>query len=325
VEARGDLGTRAIAKTRRAILAFSDVSLAERVAERLPDTFHVVHSSPSEGRDALWEGRMAGTVVFAHIRHAEMIFGSALTPVPGAESAALSACPPIVFVTGDSAPGEYFHLIARYGIARFLHPRFLNDARMLASLLEGVFEGTRRHDLSHYCESDEPICREAVRDAAARLDAIDRICEAAARRFGADYQVTEHRLAVEELLNNALFHAFHDAHEEPREASSRPRPLGENEEVAVEYLADERLFAFSVTDSGGRLTGDIVRREINRQFSGEGLLQAHGRGVFLTFSFANAFILNSIPGRLSQVVVAFYRRLHSDCKMFQINASPMTL
>ncbi len=298
----------------RALWLARDTSQCERLASCLPPGTQIVPATLDDARDLAVHCN-PNTMVFADIQDADAIFESCLSANSHEERCERLSRAPFIFLTGNTPPGDYFGSVVQHGIQWFLHPSFLNNDRLMGS----IFQSALRESLAKGLEcipSSEPVIRQVLSNVSARSEMIDAVTQRVAERFVGDFDEMEHRLALEEILNNALFHAFKNENNTPKYSVMVDQQVFEPDQVILEHLVDDDLFAFCVTDTGGGLTGEAIRRDIHRQITREGVLQERGRGVFLTFSFANVFIVNSIPGRLSQVLIVFLRHSPADQKLF---------
>jgi hypothetical protein len=126
------------------------------------------------------------------------------------------------------------------------------------------------------------------------------------------------RLVLEELLNNALLHGFHErdgTQYRPGEFTQM-RP---GDRVWVESAVTTDAVLVGITDSAGSLTADTVRRSIHRQLRGEALMESSGRGLFIGFSLCDLIAFNLEPGSSTQVVVALVPDRARRCRALLIN------
>lgn len=104
------------------------------------------------------------------------------------------------------------------------------------------------------------------------------------------------RMIFEEIASNALYHAYGYKKFERVQ-------LREDQVVEVWFGKDERRLGFSVLDQSGNLTKEIVLRKILRAMSQDGILDTDGRGLFLTRSFSDRFIINIKPKVKTEIIV----------------------
>jgi CheY-like chemotaxis protein/anti-sigma regulatory factor (Ser/Thr protein kinase) len=104
------------------------------------------------------------------------------------------------------------------------------------------------------------------------------------------------RMIFEEIASNALYHAY--GYKKFERVELKPDQV-----VEVCFGKDEQKLGFSVSDHSGRLTKEIVLRKILRAMSQDGVLDTDGRGLFLTRSFSDRFIINIKPKEKTEIIV----------------------
>ncbi|MCX7048096.1 MAG: ATP-binding protein [Candidatus Sumerlaeota bacterium] len=306
----------------RALVAVSDANLCERLIARLPQRVEAVRASPDGVRAAL-DSRESGTAIFALLDDADALLGSSdcerSRPAAAAyigDDDSIRMMPLICLLRDSQPPAQFFPIVHRRQIRFFFHPAYLEEEWALPLILDIAAQAPGYQSLAAYCRSAEPVRTRRVRTPQDMHDLIDRIADIVRSRFGDDYDPSQHRLALEEALCNAFFHGFLAPEALPKSHAASFERLSKDDEIRVEYVVDDNLFAFSVADKAGRLNDEEVRRGIHRQLSGEALHENRGRGVFLTYALSNVFLLNHIPKRLSQVVVAFFRGQPPEHKIY---------
>lgn len=111
------------------------------------------------------------------------------------------------------------------------------------------------------------------------------------------------RLILEEVVNNAIFHACVDEAGEEKYTIGSFERVDDDEVIELDYGADENTIAVSIRDNRGLLTRETFLGKIERQASMKGLLDISGRGLYLTYSLAERLVVNLRPGKLSELVV----------------------
>lgn len=236
---------------------------------------------------------------------------------------------------------EYFHKIARY-IAPD-HVAVLSDSPFDAQL-ESLFEagvrqfiggaGTRlERDLLWQVRalaSKQPALSLenifgrtaesrffAVRDRWERQEALDQIVE-----FFSDAEfpaaVVDIRLALDELLNNAIYHAFKEEDGQEKYTPDSFDTLHDGETVTIEVARDADYNLVLVSDSAGSLMPDMVMRSIGRHLTMQGLMDEHGRGFFLMRSLCDGIIICNQPRVRTDVTLVFGRHHSALVKTLMI-------
>jgi len=141
------------------------------------------------------------------------------------------------------------------------------------------------------------------------------------RRFRSyDTDVTEIRLVCDELINNAIYHAFKNSAGEDKYRPGAFMQLAPEEQVTVQIGHDSNNLLFSVTDNQGTLDIDTVLYKMERQLSLEGLLDESGRGFHLTRTIADRMIINLRPRKSTQIILLFSHRPGPRVRPLYINS-----
>jgi CheY-like chemotaxis protein/anti-sigma regulatory factor (Ser/Thr protein kinase) len=114
------------------------------------------------------------------------------------------------------------------------------------------------------------------------------------------------RLVLDEIITNAIYHAPEKDDSAEKHQSCCQVTLNPDEYVYVTCGFDQEKYAVSVTDNQGRLTKEKVLGKLERQLSGEGVLDNSGRGIHMSRVFADRMIINIDPGRKTEVIVMNY-------------------
>lgn len=144
------------------------------------------------------------------------------------------------------------------------------------------------------------------------------------RRFRPhDTDVSQIRLAVEELINNAIYHAFRRATGDEKYKLGAFDHLDRGEQIFVEFGCDKRYLACSVTDNQGTLDVPTVMKKLERQITQEGILDERGRGLYLTRTLSDKMIINIHPTVRTQIILLFAHRKNSKIKPFYLHHVPL--
>ncbi|MDX2085874.1 MAG: response regulator [Candidatus Melainabacteria bacterium] len=113
--------------------------------------------------------------------------------------------------------------------------------------------------------------------------------------------------AVIEAITNAVYHANkNEAGEDKYEKGSPIEALLPTEYVTVQYAETKDCIGISIIDQGGKLTGKDILYWMERNVSGEGLLDSHGRGLFLIHHLVDRLIVNLKPGHCTEIIMLDY-------------------
>jgi CheY-like chemotaxis protein len=123
------------------------------------------------------------------------------------------------------------------------------------------------------------------------------------QRFGT---AGDMKLILDEIITNAIYHApvLADGSEKYQEFSDIT--LEPDEFISIDVGFDTEKYAVAVIDNQGRLTREMVLYKIERQITGEGLLDDSGRGIHMSRLFADRMIINIDPGRKTEVILMNY-------------------
>lgn len=130
------------------------------------------------------------------------------------------------------------------------------------------------------------------------------------------------RLVLEEMINNAIYHAFRDEYGKEKYRPQTFHELLPNEIVKVDYGAYNEFTGFMVSDNQGRLTPAHIIDTLLRQYDKTGLYDQSGRGLFLSRRFSDVLIINIRNDKTSQIISLFTRNGEKDKnapKPFYIN------
>lgn len=114
------------------------------------------------------------------------------------------------------------------------------------------------------------------------------------------------KLILDEIITNAMYHApvHPDGTEKYQEFNDVT--LEPHEFIDVECGYDSEKYAVSITDRQGHLTKEMVLYKIERQITGEGLLDDSGRGIHMSRLFADRMIININPKKTTEVILINY-------------------
>lgn len=131
----------------------------------------------------------------------------------------------------------------------------------------------------------------------------DHLIELFEKQFGTSGDM---KLILDEIITNAIYHApmGEDGTEKYREFSDIS--LEPHEYIYIECGFDSEKYAVSITDRQGHLSKETVLYKIERQITGEGLLDDSGRGIHMSRLFADRMIINIDPSQKTEVILINY-------------------
>jgi CheY-like chemotaxis protein len=172
------------------------------------------------------------------------------------------------------------------------------DSIVYGLLTEKIF------GLSRYLGNDGVIMeRSTIRSSNEARDTREHIIDLFVEKFGTSGDM---KLILDEIITNAIYHAptLEDGSEKYQEFTDVT--LEPHEYINVECGYDREKYAVSVTDNQGKLKKETVLYKIDRQLTGEGLLDDSGRGIHMSRLFADRMIINIDPNKRTEVILMNY-------------------
>ncbi len=113
--------------------------------------------------------------------------------------------------------------------------------------------------------------------------------------------------AVIEALTNAVYHVAKLPDGSLKyEKAQHIEQLAEDEYVYVYFGRDAERIGIAIVDQGGRITADEILYWLDRNISGAGLMDTHGRGVYLIHSLVDRVLINIAPGTRTEIIMLNY-------------------
>lgn len=173
------------------------------------------------------------------------------------------------------------------------------EVEELFRTVDNLLTGEKLFGLENYLEAGTPIERHTIR-CTEDIEAIrESYIHHVMRREPLKARMNTIRMVFEEIASNALYHAY--GYEKFQEVELR-----EEQVIQIACGSDEGKLGFAVLDFSGRLTKEIVLKKIIRAMSEDGILDTDGRGLFLSRSFSDRFIINIRPGKQTEIIVMNY-------------------
>ena len=212
-------------------------------------------------------------------------------------------------------PGTKTSLITAYNIDEYIR---VAKEQMITNIipktvpfnfmeLESIVNGLLTEDvfgISRYLlEGGELLNHYYIRSTMEGRETREQIINLFNKRFGTSGDM---KLILDEIITNAIYHApvLQDGTEKYQEFSDVT--LEPHEYVYVECGYDREKYGVAVTDFQGRLTKETVLYKIDRQITGEGLLDDSGRGIHMSRLFADRLIINIEPNKRTEVILINY-------------------
>lgn len=127
--------------------------------------------------------------------------------------------------------------------------------------------------------------------------------------------------AVIEAITNAVYHVAKLPDGSLKYEKGQPiEALDENEYVYIYYGQDLERIGIAIVDQGGRITADEILYWLDRNISGTGLMDTHGRGVYLIHRLVDRVLINIAPGQRTEIIILDYlNQAFSNNKPIYIN------
>lgn len=218
---------------------------------------------------------------------------------------------PIGLVT-DQHLDDYIFRLREWGLVRVLIKAPPIDHDEVEHFLATLRDPATGLGLLRYLCSTIQMYSLTIRDMATKIATIERVINHFATCGFDVHELYDVRLILEEIINNAFFHAFLTASGEEKYAVRAFRSLGPSESVRIEYGSDDHRVGFSVTDNAGTLPVGVVLSKLERQFNREGVFDQSGRGLYLSRMLASRLIVNIEPHKRTQIVALFDETRKSD-------------
>jgi anti-sigma regulatory factor (Ser/Thr protein kinase) len=129
-------------------------------------------------------------------------------------------------------------------------------------------------------------------------------------------------IVLEELLSNALFHAFHSNGKEKYSRSSDVS-LKSNEGVKVRFAATEDGCFLEVSDTGGTLSFESVAESLKRCYQSDAQIQSKesgaGLGIYMVFEIVSHLKIVNEPNKKTIISCWIADRRSENPKSFSFN------
>lgn len=131
----------------------------------------------------------------------------------------------------------------------------------------------------------------------------EKIVSEVEERFGS---AGDTKLILDEVLTNAIYHAPRNADGTEKYPEFTPVELEPEEYIHIECGYDSEKYGISVIDLQGHLTKEVILHKLERQITGEGLLDDSGRGLHMSRLFADRMVVNIERNKKTEIIVMNY-------------------
>lgn len=200
---------------------------------------------------------------------------------------------------------EYFPALREWGILKSFVKTPPVDPTELEHFLRMVRDPLSGFGLMSYLSATIEMYSVSISTIPEKVAAIERVTNHFATCGFGVHELYNVRLILEEIANNAFFHAFRTATGEEKYSIAGFARLAAGENVRIEYGSDGCHVGFSVTDSAGTLPVSVVLDKLERQMNHEGVFDESGRGLHLSRLLASRLVFNLEIGKRTQLVAIF--------------------
>ena len=110
--------------------------------------------------------------------------------------------------------------------------------------------------------------------------------------------------AVIEAITNAVYHVAKLPDGSLKyEKGQQIEKLEESEYVYIYYGQDLERLGIAIVDQGGRITAEEILYWLDRNISGTGFMDTHGRGVYLIHRLVDRVLINIAPGQRTEIIM----------------------
>lgn len=200
---------------------------------------------------------------------------------------------------------DYVRTAKKTGIFNIIAKTAPFNFEELSTVVHNLLQPESAFHLSSYLEPETSLTEFVITNS-------DQIMEAffALREFFTQSQVNhvdDLSTAMIEAITNAVYHVAKLPDGSLKyQKGQQIEALEESEYVYIRYGKDEERIGVSITDQGGRITADEILYWLDRNISGAGLLDTHGRGVYLIHTLVDRMIINISPGHRTEIIVLDY-------------------
>jgi anti-sigma regulatory factor (Ser/Thr protein kinase) len=120
-------------------------------------------------------------------------------------------------------------------------------------------------------------------------------------------QVNDLLTALVEAMTNAVYHVHRKEDGSLKYEKGHPIDhLERDEQVEITYGHDADVVGISIADQGGGMNASDILYWLERNISGAGLMDTHGRGVYLMHRLADRLLINIAPGERTEIILFHY-------------------
>lgn len=214
---------------------------------------------------------------------------------------------------------DYIKMAKKTGVFNIIPKTAPFNFHELSTVVQNLLNPASAFGLAQYMNPQAIIEEFVITNSDQIMDAFFKLREffmsAQARR------VDDLCTAMIEAMTNAVYHVAKLPDGSLKyQKGQRIEALAPEEYVSVFFGKDDEKLGVAIRDQGGRITADEVMYWLDRNISGSGLLDTHGRGVFLIHTLVDRLVINIAPGKRTEILVLdYFSNEYSSNKPLYIN------
>jgi anti-sigma regulatory factor (Ser/Thr protein kinase) len=214
---------------------------------------------------------------------------------------------------------DYVKMAKKTGVFNIIPKTAPFNFHELSTVVQNLLNPASAFGLAQYMNPNANIEEFVITNSDQIMDAFFKLREffmaAQARR------VDDLCTAMIEAMTNAVYHVAKLPDGSLKyQKGQRIEALEPEEYVSVFFGKDDEKLGVAIRDQGGRITADEVMYWLDRNISGSGLLDTHGRGVFLIHTLVDRLVINIAPGKRTEILVLdYFSNEYSSNKPLYIN------
>lgn len=175
----------------------------------------------------------------------------------------------------------------------------------LSAMVHNLLHPQEAFGLDKYVQSKTPLTEVVLRSSADIMTAQAQLTE-----FFTQYNLPDldaMAIVMVETITNAVYHSAKKEDGTDRYIKGQViEALSPHEEVVVSFGVDEDKLGVSIRDCGGTITAEDILFWIERNVSGNSLLDTHGRGLYLIYRLMDRVVINVAKGRCTEFILLHY-------------------
>ena len=233
---------------------------------------------------------------------------------------------PVILIAATSS-SECYSFLQTYGAAGAIPPNPNLTKRQIEFFFHHMLDPVAEPGVGRHFPEGQKVVQRSIRNLNARTNVLEEIM----RNFeSCNFLDTfDLQLILEEILNNALLHAFRTNRNQPKYSSNTKTALEERDEITVEWAVHRNprgkkadYGALSIGDNQGLLAPHMVWERFFRHTSLKGLLDTNGRGLYLVHLLSCCLAITIWPGIRTETTAFFSPGLVNEEKPISIRIVP---